>query len=1137
MMHALLLLWSTFYHVTAINYGAPYRSEKTFVGVGDGFAAAWGGDLPPENIQARLASSQVKEVYSTRRATAVLLETSEVIAFGHAEYGGFVTDSVTSELRSGVISVSSTYSAFAALKEDGRVLVWGAGGGGGVPEVCSAETVFAYIADCDVKTSVASILNKGGITKVSGSYAAFAAITPDGLISWGRDVGGIIPNGLDVTGKFASLISGYDIFVALRDDGTAITWKSNNMMATANAVLESTSWSSIYTNAHSAVAVAANGNRTYAFGSSTGGGAIPESKLPLIQSGIKVIASTAYTFAALVDDALVVWGQYRTHLQCSDGNSDDSCVIEPIEDDIASNVVDVTTTYSAYAVLKSDKSVVSFGDTRYGADSSAVKSQLVDVVRVYSNSRSFAALKTDSSVVVWGNAVNGGEISESVVAKLRGRGVRDIYNTMNAFAAVTEDGGVIAWGNAAAGGNSTTFSTSIGNSTVDWIGGSSRLRSSTYPDVYRLDENRNPFPTGQPTGQPTPGPSSHPTSAPTSVPTSNPTHDSVSYVETAEVGAEFVLEGSIYYEGRHLFDNLGHLLVEQQPEGGRVYLKLDIYATGFGPKSTQFSQLSVLTDSGERVSVGPKCAPNACAPLGGAASEDPTSWYNCFTNVDVTEYVQPSLGGSLLVSVRTLGVLASACPFVDDQKKESNVYLRMSLGYSAVPTPVPTAAPTDISQHPKFLEKSDLEVNIGVEWATNITVLAFALFAVLGIYLGVARRKKGSKAVSLNLARAGVELGAVGAEFVSMIFLLDQLFVADGGQWRGLAGAFIGLRMVDVVYTAYFFYYLYGTPERQADQPFVKQIDHVHMAKWSKAYSIVVFLMMIDVSTVVYLPWYQSPFSTMTFGFPNLKMYRECSAITLFTALATIACQVPYLAAQKETSLGNLFFYLSLSISCVKLAISGLSYITKATIASTTSSYNDETHGGGGEGEGEGEGGGSGSGGSANVEMMSMNPLFMPKRKSVEYSGSGCEGSDGGGGGGIEEGIDSGPHGDTVPLLSMKVDRLQKELREENRQLRDELMALVASGGDGSSGSYNDAAGFEEEGGGPSSPPVTTQSSSVPRGQSGRSSIGGTGSHIKINPYSAKTNPLAKRGSTRMSARLDSVPSLVADSRGESSVL
>ena len=41
----------------------------------------------------------------------------------------------------------------------------------------------------------------------------------------------------------------------------------------------------------------------------------------------------------------------------------------------------------------------------------------------------------------------------------------------------------------------------------------------------------------------------------------------------------------------------------------------------------------------------------------------------------------------------------------------------------------------------------------------------------------------------------------------------------------------------------------------------------------------------------------------------------------------------------------------------------------------------------------------------------------------------------------------------------------------------------------------------------------------------------------KLDSYSAKTNPLAKRGSTRMSARLDSVPSLVADSRGESSVL
>ena len=134
-----------------------------------------------------------------------------------------------------------------------------------------------------------------------------------------------------------------------------------------------------------------------------------------------------------------------------------------------------------------------------------------------------------------------------------------------------------------------------------------------------------------------------------------------------------------------------------------------------------------------------------------------------------------------------------------------------------------------------------------------------------------------------------------------------------------------------------------------------------------------------------------------------------------------------------------------------------------------------------------------------------------------------------------------------MALLGIKVDQLQKdlkeenkqlsdELKEENKQLRDELMALARNwaGTSSSCSSSNDiygnkSSGKGAEGGGLSSLPVmaqstTSSSSSVSRGQSGRSSVGGTGSSIQINPFNAKTNPLAKRGSARMSVRLDNMP-------------
>jgi hypothetical protein len=113
----------------------------------------------------------------------------------------------------------------------------------------------------------------------------------------------------------------------------------------------------------------------------------------------------------------------------------------------------------AFAALRADGSVVTWGDAGYGGDSSAVALKLdgtIDVTQVFSSDSAFAALRADGSVVTWGDAGSGGD-SSAVATKLDGTiDVTQVFATELAFAALRADGSVVTWGNASSGGNSST---------------------------------------------------------------------------------------------------------------------------------------------------------------------------------------------------------------------------------------------------------------------------------------------------------------------------------------------------------------------------------------------------------------------------------------------------------------------------------------------------------------------------------------------------------------------------------------------------------------------------------------------------------------------------------------------------------
>ncbi len=95
----------------------------------------------------------------------------------------------------------------------------------------------------------------------------------------------------------------------------------------------------------------------------------------------------------------------------------------------------------AFAALKNDGSVVTWGRKSGGGDSSSVKDKLSsDVTQVFCGQSGFAALKNDGSVVTWG-ATDSSNVDSALT-----NGVTKISSTPLAFAALKEDGSVVSWG-------------------------------------------------------------------------------------------------------------------------------------------------------------------------------------------------------------------------------------------------------------------------------------------------------------------------------------------------------------------------------------------------------------------------------------------------------------------------------------------------------------------------------------------------------------------------------------------------------------------------------------------------------------------------------------------------------------------
>ncbi len=166
----------------------------------------------------------------------------------------------------------------------------------------------------------------------------------------------------------------------------------------------------------------------------------------------------------------------------SDSNND------YVADELSSDVVDLYYSIFAFCAQKSDGSLVTWGDQTRGGDilgetspgtniktladsNSNGQADLLEggVKKVEGNVYGFAALRSDNSVVTWGDGENGGDatgvttatnhslpdVNMNGVADLLESGVSEIVPGRWSFAVIKENGSVVSWGHRDFGGDQT----------------------------------------------------------------------------------------------------------------------------------------------------------------------------------------------------------------------------------------------------------------------------------------------------------------------------------------------------------------------------------------------------------------------------------------------------------------------------------------------------------------------------------------------------------------------------------------------------------------------------------------------------------------------------------------------------------
>jgi hypothetical protein len=314
-----------------------------------------------------------------------------------------------------VASIASIDDGFSLLKKDNTVEAWGR----------------------DIRATSNSRLPKGNVKSIY-SGRGFAYLMYDGTVGYYGSYGG--PS-LNTQAKLTNVKNLFSCcggsFAALKYDGSVVVWpdwstddKWANLLSNVRDIIPSSNSFGLLKKDGTLLPIGPGNAWGYFLASDS-----VQQKLTDIKT---VIYTGGANLALKFDGTLVGWGDRRW------GHDADAVADQK-------DVISIYSTSYAFAVIKEDRSVASWGKYKYNHGNDLIPPvELGGVYTIFANNYAFSALKQDGSVVVWGHSSYGGAIDNSISLQLTN--VQIISSTDTAFAALKGDGTVVSWGSVRSGG-------------------------------------------------------------------------------------------------------------------------------------------------------------------------------------------------------------------------------------------------------------------------------------------------------------------------------------------------------------------------------------------------------------------------------------------------------------------------------------------------------------------------------------------------------------------------------------------------------------------------------------------------------------------------------------------------------------
>ena len=397
-----------------------------------------------------------ENVFATDKAFAAIKKDGTIIVWGDDSYGGKQSD-VAGQY--GVRHIFSNTDSFTALKQDNTQIIWGGKTfsylGGKTTDInisSNIQEINEYIepyrksnlfAMYGIHVDTRKILEES----YNSNQSANIILKTDGTATtWGNTTHGGVSSNLTLT-NVKEVVTGGKNMTVLKSDGTMDTWSNNtDQSTTATNVKKVVSGLS-----GNVIALKADGTVEYwdpDLANWDISSNINTTKLSDL-SGVVDVFAFDNTFAVLdKNDALTVWGDTNCNIFTN---------IDSKSSQLTSGIKEVIANSKVLIALKYDGTVVTLGNTTLGGDISNNGAQYKlyggtadNIANIYLNNKFAVALKKDRTCVYWGDISRNTTLFNYDIEKFTN--IRDIVYSKDVMIGIKYDGTIVGLGEKSKGG-------------------------------------------------------------------------------------------------------------------------------------------------------------------------------------------------------------------------------------------------------------------------------------------------------------------------------------------------------------------------------------------------------------------------------------------------------------------------------------------------------------------------------------------------------------------------------------------------------------------------------------------------------------------------------------------------------------